>query len=139
MAPTYRRFICINYSDFWKYYSSIKEEDRHFYELIPEDSPCKLYFDVEFLYKFNNVNGNEVVSLFLKLVNSHLFDCYPQYFNDCSLNFTHIILDATTQEKFSQHIVFISIIILRSIFLIIFILKQMPMLEIFYFLYITKL
>lgn len=43
-----RRFIGANYSTFWEKYKNMPSAKRHFYEVIPEWSPCKLYFDLEY-------------------------------------------------------------------------------------------
>ena len=43
-------------------------EERHFYELVPEGSPCKLYFDIEYSIPANvEIDGEHVLSAFKKV------------------------------------------------------------------------
>ena len=48
-----RQYLVTNYVEFWQRYRSMKRADRCYYELIAEDSPCKMYFDLEFSRDFN--------------------------------------------------------------------------------------
>lgn len=52
-----RRFVAASYAGFWQRYLKIAAADRHFYEVIPEGSPCKLYFDLEFPRAANPQHG----------------------------------------------------------------------------------
>ena len=42
-----RQYIAADPVDFWRGYSQIPVEKRHFYELMRENTPCHLYFDLE--------------------------------------------------------------------------------------------
>ena len=75
---------------------------RHLYEVLLENKPCWLYFDLEFSRVENpDLDPQAVASAFLKLLNQF-----------CDLNFGHAIdpatfydLDSTNAEKFSKHII----------------------------------
>lgn len=43
-----RSFIVATLGRFWENYTLVPEEERHFYELIREGSPCHLYLDLEY-------------------------------------------------------------------------------------------
>jgi len=49
--------VAASYAGFWTRYLKIAAADRHFYEVIPEGSPCKLYFDLEFPRAANPQHG----------------------------------------------------------------------------------
>lgn len=102
-AGSYRRFISVLYQKFWNYYSSLDDEQKHFYELIPENTPCKLYFDLEYMKKYNDTDEQSLVKLFLSLVEKHLQKCFPDFF--LHTKFRVIQLEASTSQKFSQHLV----------------------------------
>lgn len=44
-----REFFVANENDFWSFYSNLMRNERHYYEIIKENSPCRLYFDLEVL------------------------------------------------------------------------------------------
>ncbi|CAF1626467.1 unnamed protein product [Didymodactylos carnosus] len=49
---------------------------RHSYEVICEDQPCKLYFDLEFSIESNpNLNGKELTTTFIQVL-QHSLMCY---------------------------------------------------------------
>ncbi|XP_050548286.1 DNA-directed primase/polymerase protein-like [Daktulosphaira vitifoliae] len=60
-----RAFMVAHPETFW-YYDSIRPfNKRHTYEIITENHPCKLYFDIEFEYKENlNSNGIQMLETF---------------------------------------------------------------------------
>lgn len=75
---------------------------RHLYEVLLENKPCWLYFDLEFSRVENpDLEPGAVASAFLELLNQF-----------CDVNFGHVIdpaalydLDSTNAEKFSKHII----------------------------------
>eukprot|EP00438_Fugacium_kawagutii_P013402 Skav216508 [mRNA] locus=scaffold1123:670197:673678:- [translate_table: standard] len=75
---------------------------RHLYEVLLENKPCWLYFDLEFSRVENpDLEPGAVASAFLELLNEF-----------CDVNFGHVIdpaalydLDSTNAEKFSKHII----------------------------------
>jgi hypothetical protein len=71
--------------------------------LIPENSPCRLYFDLEFLFQYNPLTLEECderVRLFVDIIKKELHAVYP----DVSLK--HVIdLNSSTVQKFSRHLI----------------------------------
>lgn len=75
---------------------------RHLYEVLLENKPCWLYFDLEFSRVENpDLDPQAVASAFLELLNQF-----------CDIKFGHAIdpatfydLDSTNTEKFSKHII----------------------------------
>ena len=64
-----RTFISSSINTFFDAYLSIPPRKRHYYEIIREHSPCRLYFDCEFYKEFNpTVNGDSMVGLFTRYV-----------------------------------------------------------------------
>ena len=57
-----RSYIVATREDFWRRYKTLKREFRHYYELIRAESPCQLYFDVEYCKHANpEADGEEMV------------------------------------------------------------------------------
>ncbi|KAL6065303.1 DNA-directed primase/polymerase protein [Balamuthia mandrillaris] len=48
-----RSYVVASYKQFWKHYLNLSADKRRHYELIREKSPCKLYFDIEFMKESN--------------------------------------------------------------------------------------
>merc|ERR1711860_264458 len=85
---------------------------RHFYEVIPKDYPCKLYFDLEFSKCANpQVNYDlvetELMTPFVELVCSQLEKLYG--LTDISRK-TVLDLDSSTETKFSRHLIFTEVV-----------------------------
>ncbi|KAK3590349.1 hypothetical protein CHS0354_034900 [Potamilus streckersoni] len=98
-----RMYLVSSYPVFWHYYCQLDESKRHHYEIIPEGSVCKLYFDLEFL-KENNLecDGSRMVEILIKYVCA----CLREVFSiECDRRYI-LDLDASTTSKFSRHLVF---------------------------------
>ena len=64
-----RTFISCSISTFFYAYLNIPPRQRHYYEIIRQNSPCRLYFDCEFYKEFNpTVDGNGMINLFIRYV-----------------------------------------------------------------------
>lgn len=100
-----RMYLAATYPVFWHYYSQLDEAHRHHYEIIPEGSVCKLYFDLEFYREFNPEleDGYDLCRIFIKYVCAWLKEIFSL---DC--NEQHVlILDASTATKYSEHLIFL--------------------------------
>ena len=96
-----RRFLVCAKETFWILYQS--QEAKHFYEVIPRDTPCKLYFDLEFMTALNpSKNGHLMTERLISLVNQHLQD----YFGCSSFTEDVLILESSNEKKFSIHLIF---------------------------------
>ncbi|KAK2180792.1 hypothetical protein NP493_426g05025 [Ridgeia piscesae] len=98
-----RVFLVATYQQFWHYYSQLKTGQRHHYEIIPDGAVCHLYFDLEF-YRLSNPsrNGSHMTQVLIRYVSRQL---KLKYNVDCSTDDV-LQLDASTDVKFSQHLVF---------------------------------
>jgi hypothetical protein len=104
-----RRFIAASYAAFWARYSGLEQSERHHYEVIPESSPCKLYFDVEYsrvtypalIAHETGLVGALCCAIRAAVKSSFGFDPDPVSMID---------LDSSTDAKFSRHLVFTDVV-----------------------------
>lgn len=89
---------------FWKYYESLKE--RHYYELMREDTHCHLYFDVEFSKVSNpDVDGVRMMDWLVQLIVEEL-KATPEIDTSKFDEQEHIVeLDSESETKFSRHLI----------------------------------
>lgn len=85
---------------FWVWYRNFYSLPRHFYELIQEGLPCRLYFDLEYHKDENpHLEEEKALSDFLKFVCDLVKETYALEITPKSF----ILLDSTTDSKFSVH------------------------------------
>ncbi|KAM9576217.1 LOW QUALITY PROTEIN: DNA-directed primase/polymerase protein [Trichechus inunguis] len=97
-----RIYLVTTYAQLWFYYKSRKNL-LHCYEVIPENSVCKLYFDLEFNKLANpRADGKKMVALLIEHVCKALRELYNV---NCSAEDV-FNLDSSTDEKFSRHLIF---------------------------------
>ncbi|KAF5397002.1 Coiled-coil domain-containing protein [Paragonimus heterotremus] len=76
---------------------------RCHYEVIPTYRPAKLYLDLEFYVDRNpEADAEKAASTFVRAVCSALHSFYNIQVSSADI----LVLDASTQKKFSQHVVF---------------------------------
>ncbi|XP_044202940.1 DNA-directed primase/polymerase protein isoform X1 [Thunnus albacares] len=98
-----RIFLVTSYSELWHYYRTFTQSLMHCYEVIPEGTVCKLYFDLEFHKPSNKeADGKNMVSSLIQYVCEKLMDIYGI---ECSAK-NILNLDSSTEEKFSRHLIF---------------------------------
>ena len=86
---------------FWQRYC--REKSKKYYEIIRPHSPSKLYYDLEFYSKFNTQTcGPELVGFIIKETIETLYTLYK---HKADLEDV-IVLEATTNLKFSAHVIF---------------------------------
>ena len=78
---------------------------KHFYELIPESTPCRLYFDLEF-----SIEANPHITLEDResLVEEFIAEIITEFkmVHDISITRSCIVdLDSSTSTKFSRHLI----------------------------------
>lgn len=94
-----RFFFRMEYDLMYKSYRYFSEP--HFYEVIPENHPCHLYFDIEFLFaEHNDFDGDKLVNDLILLVDDKLFSLFGR------TDYEIIDLEATSEKKFSRHLIF---------------------------------
>ncbi|CAK5074332.1 unnamed protein product [Meloidogyne enterolobii] len=101
--PGCRKFIATELRDFYLWYRECAPEMRHFYELVLEDYPCRLYFDLEFPYDVNKeACGPKLTEEFCKVVCRSLHSLLNIDLDPIK-NF--LILDSSSTSKFSAHVI----------------------------------
>ncbi|KAJ3415615.1 hypothetical protein HDV05_004491 [Chytridiales sp. JEL 0842] len=108
--PGKRKFLLTTVEEFYeRYLTKIRKEERVFYEVIQEDARCRLYFDLEF---DKTVKGNGEldfeggVEQLVELVFEKLEQVFHIY-TPPSLWLSKVVqLDASTDAKFSRHLIF---------------------------------
>ena len=90
----------------------MRDGDRTFYEIIRKESPCRLYFDLEF-DKILNPNADPVrtMTLFRKILLEHIkillgIDIVS-YYSETNRRNLFVELDATSNSKFSKHVILV--------------------------------
>lgn len=95
-----RRFLAAGLHAFWRLYSRMLRANRacHFYEVIRERHAAKLYLDLEFARAFNNdLDGDRLTQLVIEA-------CVQA--SGVEGDESVLVLDSTTDRKFSRHVVF---------------------------------
>jgi len=103
-----RKFLAVSYEHFWSVYEQMTW-GRHFYEVIREERPCCLYFDIEFNRDINPTIrecGSELIDVFLEYLSSVTIDTFGIRVTRNDV----IDLDSTTPTKFSRHLIVRNII-----------------------------
>ncbi len=99
-----RRYISAHLGRFIDHYwRECDANNRHYYELIREDTPCRLYFDLEFNKHYNpHLTTATTEELLTELFDEiqHQF----QLFYSISVQRSDMVdLDSSTDKKFSRH------------------------------------
>ena len=109
VSRSQRTFHVCDIESFYKYYS--ETPNKHYYEVIFTGSPVKLFLDLEYYTKFNSNSDGSLMTQ--KLVS--IFDsCKQTTFGIEKSKTGSIILDSSNKDKFSQHVIF-STVVFRSI------------------------
>lgn len=95
-----RRFIIDDLMGFWIWYRNQYSGPKHFYEIIQEGYPCRLYFDLEYQKEENkHIVLNTVLNDFINLVNGMVDEHYRLRITKKNW----LILGSSTDTKFSAH------------------------------------
>ena len=98
-----RKFLAAHPSNLWLVHKSRPAKERCTYEVIAQGAPCKLYFDLEFSRPLNpSSDGDCMVRTLIAAVAWALEETYGR----CVAAADVLILDASTENKFSQHLIF---------------------------------
>ena len=104
-----RQYIAADPVDFWRGYSQMPVEKRHFYELMRENTPCHLYFDLECSRVANpevdEARGDVLINHLVDLVREELMHTDEIDATNFDVSEHVIELDSTSETKFSRHIV----------------------------------
>jgi len=97
-----RSYVVSSIEEFWSYYTQLATGKRHFYEVIPSNANCHMYFDLEFDRTVNPfLDGEKLIERWIDFV---IFCLNHELGVPSGRN--HVIeLDSTTDTKFSQHLI----------------------------------
>jgi len=101
-----RKYICAHLGRFMHHYwRECDPSARHYYELIRDGDPCRLYFDLEYTKRANpNINSfksEQLINEFLSELRTELQNTY-----NITIERKHIVdLDSSTNSKFSRHFI----------------------------------
>ena len=80
----------------------MKKSERVFYEVIQENRPCRLYFDLEYDKTINSdINGEIMINDFKDLIIEMLYKTFE--ITICAKDI--LDLESSSQEKFSRHLI----------------------------------
>ena len=97
-----RKFLVAHENAFLhRYIQQGKAKRRHVYEIIREDYPCRLYFDIEFYCEFNpHKNTQRLLHSLMSLISWKVYELFRIPIDASSF----IDLESSTSSKFSRHI-----------------------------------
>ena len=97
-----RKFLLSTYEFFYKQYRKMQPDTRSWYEIIRQNTPCKLYFDIEYNKEINkSLNGNTTIIIFKQFLVKYIYETLQ-----ISITMENIIdLDSSNDKKFSRHII----------------------------------
>jgi hypothetical protein len=76
-AKAVRKYVASSYDSMWNRTQRALTNNRHYYEIIREGSPCHIYFDLEFGTAENpRADGNMKVDCLLNII-ANLVKCEP--------------------------------------------------------------
>ncbi|XP_065556795.1 DNA-directed primase/polymerase protein-like [Artemia franciscana] len=102
-----RNFLAAHPHLLWIRLNERPLKERCFYEIITSGSECKLYFDIEFDKRLNpELDGADTVRIFMKCVEYYIRVHFEKEVKIHDV----LILDATTEKKFSCHLVYDTVI-----------------------------
>lgn len=101
-VPGKRAYLVAHPLYLWKVLQMRKPSDRCMYEVIAEDAPCKLYFDLEFERKHNP--GRDGVAMVEEMIRV-VCEQWEDLFGDPCGRDNILWLDSSTDKKFSCHLI----------------------------------
>ena len=107
-----RRFVSCPYSEFCKKYLALDPELCHFFEVIREDIPARLYFDIDVKKSpLFSIASFILIDMLLKCLDHFLYDKFGLRCNQDEV----LILDSSSNEKFSLHFIFPKVIFYNNL------------------------
>jgi DNA-directed primase/polymerase protein len=102
-----RQYLATTHDKLWSKYEQLGAHERHYYELIVENTPCYLYFDLEFSILANPLVHGETLTDYLIALVCEEFALTDEIDASDFKPEEHIIeLDSTSATKFSRHLIF---------------------------------
>lgn len=102
-----REYFATTHLNLWYEYKNEPKNERHYYELIVENTPCYLYFDLEFSTVANpGVDGETLTDYLIELV-AEEFAMTEEIGASGFKQKEHIVeLESLSETKFSRHLIF---------------------------------
>ncbi|XP_033324644.2 DNA-directed primase/polymerase protein isoform X1 [Megalopta genalis] len=98
----YRKFVVAHPEVYWWHYEHRPPEKRCSYEVIPENSPCRLYLDLEYSIELNPESyGPVMTNTIIDIIGAY----FLKYWGLPCNRYNVLNLDSTTPEKFSRHVI----------------------------------
>ena len=87
------------------YWRKTLPENRHAYELLRQDTPCRLYLDIEYATAENPhlTDPKPFLSALFDELKDYLHQTFPNVLPDTLQRSDIVDLDSTTEKKFSRH------------------------------------
>ena len=102
-----RKYICGDVESFWNSYKDCPHYQKNFYEVITQDSPTKLFLDLEFKKEYNESKDGLIMT---KKLMSILDDMINALFGIKEPSKQVQILESSNNQKYSVHIIYNSTI-----------------------------
>ena len=101
-----RKYISAHLGRFINFYwRECNAKDRHYYELIREKNPCRLYFDIEYNKMANPGIDDDTNEILIKEFIEELEIEVKDRFNLLIGRSDIVDLDSSTEKKFSRHLI----------------------------------
>lgn len=101
-----RKYISAHFGRFINFYwRECNAKDRHYYELIREKTPCRLYFDIEYNKMANPGIEDDTNEILMKEFIEELEIEVKDRFNLLIGRSNIVDLDSSTEKKFSRHLI----------------------------------
>jgi len=96
--------VCVCVNECMHTYKKLLENYYKFNsQVIPEDSPCWLYLDLEYPIELNPLcNGSRMTRTLIDIIRAYLLNHYHLLCDRSNF----LILDSTSSKKFSRHVIF---------------------------------
>ncbi|CAJ0564681.1 unnamed protein product, partial [Mesorhabditis spiculigera] len=96
------RYIATAVARFWRNYEAQLTGKRHFFELIEDGMPCRLYFDLEYDKPANP--GLDASTVYMHFINTTI-RLIHEIFDMKLTRKNFLALDSTTDSKYSCHVI----------------------------------
>jgi len=103
-----RFFLVMTFEEMFSLLQRLREEYRCIYEIIREEDPCFLYFDIEREYsdKFQKEHQENAMKMLMRHLGEELRHVFGRDIYKADNFMTYVVdMDSSTEKKFSRHVV----------------------------------
>ena len=105
ISKGYRKYIVIDLESFWRAYQN--SEKKNYYEVILSDNAVKMFLDLEFMIKLNEGKDGKAMT---REIISAFDDAVNVAFERKNSSKSVVVLESSSQTKFSIHLIFSSVV-----------------------------